>query len=513
MRVLITGGTGLIGQVTTAALLHRGEQVRVMARHASRSQAQWPGGVEAIDASMTDDEATLERAVEGCDVVVHLASLARLVSGEPGFEEVNVEGTRKLLAACERAGVGRVVYISSLGAERGQSPYHRSKFAAEKLTQGFSREWAILRPANVYGPGDEVISLLLRMVRTLPVVPTVDGGKQTFQPIWVEDVAQAIARAVDQPDVVGRSLDLAGPDLTSMDDLIDRLGALTGRSPARVSVPGFLAVLGARAGSALGLDLPLDPGQLTMLEEGNVLPDGAPDAVREVFHLTPTGLDEGLRKLAQNLPTQLDGVGDLLHRHVSARIEHGALSPEALFARFCERFAEMTPWHVEVGVEPGACELCEGGTLAMHLPLRGNVQVRTLERTPLSVTLVTVAGHPLAGAVRFRVEPDPGSTGKAPHAFTFHIEIHERPSNMIDWLLMATAGGPLQMATWRDTVERVIAESGGRSPDGIQEETASLAGADAEKAEGWLRALVDRARRDEHRTAVATGELVSPARA
>ncbi|RYE91663.1 MAG: NAD-dependent epimerase/dehydratase family protein, partial [Myxococcales bacterium] len=378
MRVLITGGTGLIGEVTTAALLHRGEQVRVLARHASTKEAQWPAGVEAVDGSMTDDEAALERAVQGCEVVVHLASLARLVSGEPGFEEVNIEGTRKLLAACERAGVRRVVYISSLGAERGQSPYHQSKFAAEGLVRGFSRQWTILRPANVYGPGDEVISLLLRMVRTLPVVPTVDGGKQPFQPIWVEDVAQAIARSIDQADVVGRALDLAGPDLTSMDDVIDRLGNLTGRHPARVSVPGFLAVLGARAGTLLGLDLPLDPGQLTMLEEGNVLPPGAPDAVREVFHLTPTSLDEGLAKLAQTLPEQLDGVGGLQRRHVSARIEGSALSPEALFARFCQRFSALTPWHVEVGVEPGAAELRDGGTLTLHLPLRGNVQVRTM---------------------------------------------------------------------------------------------------------------------------------------
>lgn len=508
MRVLMTGGTGLIGQVTTAALLRRGHTVRLMARRASRTREQWPENVEAVDGSMTD-AASITRAVEGCDVIVHLASLARLVKGEPGFEEVNVEGTRTLLAAAEKAGIKRFVYISSLGAERGKSPYHQTKHAAEKLTRGFSREWTILRPANVYGPGDEVISLLLRMVRALPVVPTVDGGQQPFQPIWVEDVAEAIAGSIDQPDVLGRALDLAGPDTTSMDDLIDRLGALTGRHPARVSVPGFLAVLGSRAGSMLGLDLPLDPGQLTMLEEGNLLPPGAPDALREVFHLEPTSIDAGLKKLTHALPEQLQGVGELQHRRIWAAIEGSRLSAEELFAHFCRHFSDLTPWHVAVGSEPD-CDgaVRAGATLTMHLPLRGNVQVRVAEFTPRSATLVTVAGHPLAGAVCFRVDPDTASDGG--HSFGFHIEVHERASNMIDWMLMASGGSTLQLVTWRQTVEHAIEASGGRAPAGVQDETEELDDERARQSETWLRSLVDHAKRAEHEAAIATGDLVNP---
>jgi uncharacterized protein YbjT (DUF2867 family) len=120
---------------------------------------------------------------------------------------VNVEGTRRLAAEAKRAGVRRFVYVSSLGAERGASDYHRSKKAAEDAVRAVAPEgWLILRPGNVYGPGDEVISLLLKMVRALPVVPTIGRGDQPFQPVWHEDLGLALARAVERENPRGVAL-------------------------------------------------------------------------------------------------------------------------------------------------------------------------------------------------------------------------------------------------------------------------------------------------------------------
>lgn len=490
MDVLVTGATGVVGIPTVGALLRRDHAARLYARHASDHVGAWPSGVTAYDGSVDDIEA-LTRALEGCSAVIHLAGIVT-ERGADTFDRVNVEGTRRVLEAATAAGVRRVVYVSSLGADRGNSAYHRSKRQAEELTRLFPREWVILRPGNVYGPGDEVISLLLKMVRTLPAVPAIDGGEHRFQPIWVDDLAAAIASSVDRDDVVGRALSLAGPDLTSMNDLIARLSALTDRKPLRVPVPGFASILGARAAGLLGLHAPLDSGQITMLEEGNFIPEPTENALASVFALEPTSLDAGLRRLADALPEQLpnSGVGSLVRRHVWADIVGSDMRAEALFERFRARFATITPWHVDVGAEPGTpSEPRLGATLTMHLPMRGNVQVRVVELGTTGVTLATLDGHPLAGLVRFRVE----SLGE--RTLRFHVEVHDRASNILDWLVMATVGGALQLATWRTTVEHLVAESGGQSPEGVHDDTVHLRGDEAKRVEAWAKSLVEARKR------------------
>src|SRR5262249_25707125 len=149
-----------------------------------------------------------------------------------------------VLAEAERAMVPRFVYVSSLGADRGQSAYHKSKYAAEQLVRMYEGEWVILRPGNVYGPGDAVVSVVLRMIRALPAVPLVGDGEQRFQPIWYRDLGQAIAQSVYRYDIARRAFDLAGADVTTMRDLFDRLERITNRSPLRVPLPSFLVSLG-----------------------------------------------------------------------------------------------------------------------------------------------------------------------------------------------------------------------------------------------------------------------------
>ena len=93
------------------------------------------------------------------------------------FESVNVNGTRNLVRESERADVRRFVYVSSLGADRGESPYHKSKLRGEEVARTFDGSWIIIRPGNVYGSGDEQLSTILRMVRSLPAIPVIAGGR------------------------------------------------------------------------------------------------------------------------------------------------------------------------------------------------------------------------------------------------------------------------------------------------------------------------------------------------
>ena len=178
MRILVTGGTGVIGTETISELLRGGHQVRLLSRHAAEDARQWKG-VEARQGDVSD-AASLAQSADGCNAVLHIAGIASDDVSE--LERINVTGTSNMLAEARRAGVGRFVYVSSLGAERGASAYHQSKRKAESLVANSALDWTILRPGNVYGPGDEIISLLLRAVRALPVVPVIDEGPLTGAP-------------------------------------------------------------------------------------------------------------------------------------------------------------------------------------------------------------------------------------------------------------------------------------------------------------------------------------------
>ena len=239
----------------------------------------------------------------------------------------------------------RFVYVSSLGAERGRSAYHASKLKSEALAEAFPGEWLICRPGNVYGPGDEVVSFLLQLVRSSPAAPVIDAGDQPFQPIYAEDLGAALALAVTRRELDHQVLLLAGPETTTTHDLLDRLARLTGRNPVRIPVPAALASLGAQAASLLGVKLPVDDNKLGMLLEENVIRPGEVNALTEVLGIQPTPLDEGLRRLATSQPEQIaaEGTGPLTRRIYHARLTGVQRSPSDLFAEFRRRFFELVP--------------------------------------------------------------------------------------------------------------------------------------------------------------------------
>lgn len=487
----------MVGPPTVAELIRRGHTVRLLSRHATGESRQWPSGVEAVDGSVADAD-SLRGAADGCAAVVHMAAVVS-ETDRATFQQVNVEGTRNVVREAERAGAVRLVYISSLGADRGASEYHKSKREGEIIALGSSLDTSVLRLANVYGPGDEIISLLIKMIRTLPVVPAVDGGDDTFQPMWVGDAAAAIAACVERSDLGGRALDVAGPDRTTMNDLIERVRGITGRDPLTVPVTGGMTIMGARLASAIGVDVPIDQGQITMLEEGNRIKDPSDNALTRELGVEPTSLTDGLKLLVDSLPEQLpdEGVGSLRSKHVWVDIRGSHYSPEELFERFRQRFADVTPWSMDVGAEPGSPKTpTEGATMTMAIPVRGNVQVRVEELTARSLTLITLAGHPLAGAVRFLSE-------ERGDCVRFEVQVYDRAADIADWLVMRTVGQMIQMATWKRIVQNVAESSGGEIVDGVQTEVESLDQETAERIDQWLRTLVVERKRDEAPAAAA----------
>jgi uncharacterized protein YbjT (DUF2867 family) len=494
MKILVTGGTGVVGAGTVTELLRCGHSVVLVARHAAADARQWEEGVVPWPGDVADAGA-IRGAADGCDAVLHMVGIVEETPPDATFRRVNVGGTANMLAEAERAGVSRFVFVSSLGAPRGESGYHRSKQEAEALVRGFRGNWTICRPGNVYGPGDEQISVLLRLVRgPSPVVPKIGWGDQPFQPLWWEDAARALANVVARSDLARGELDLAGADVTSQNDLLARLGRITGREILSVPVPDFVASLGAKIVSAIGWDLAFNDEQLTMLREGNVIPAGQPNALTDTLHLVPTPLDVGLRRLADLQPEQLPagGIGTLKRKRYWADIAGGSHDPEALFTLFRTRFDEVTPVFVEVGAEPSSsAEIEEGETLTLSLPMRGHVQVRVAQLEARRATLLTVEGHPLAGAVRFLCEP-------RGDAVRFQVEVYDRAANLLDLLAMRTLGDHLQDHTWSQVVENMIAQSGGVAVTGVERDAASLDDEEAGAIERWLEEMAMQRKRREN---------------
>jgi len=494
MRILVTGGSGVVGTGTVTELLTRGHTVRLLARHADEDARQWPEGVTPVIGDVADG-ASINGAADGCDAVLHCAGIVEEAPPKVTFDRVNVQGTANVLAEAERAGVTRFVFVSSLGALEGASDYHRSKRQAERLVEAFRGNWTICRPGNVYGPGDGQISVMLRLVRGVsPVVPTVGSGDQTFQPIWWEDLAAALATVVERNDLAGEHLDLAGGEVTCQNDLHARMSRLTGREVMSVPVPEMLATIGAKAVSMVGWKIPFNDAELQMLQEGNTIRAGRKNALTETLGLTPTPLDEGLRRLAELQPEQLpaDGVGSLKRKRYWADIVGSKRSADELFSLFREHFDDVTPVFVDAKPEPFATDrLVEGEVVTLALPMRGHVQVRVASLEPRRATLLTLEGHPLAGAVRFLCEP-------RGDAVRFQVEVYDRPANVLDFIAMRTVGDRMQDHTWSHVVEKMIERSRGTAPDGVQHESATLDDAEAHAIERWVEELAMRRKRAEN---------------
>ncbi|WP_437680243.1 DUF1990 family protein [Sorangium sp. So ce131] len=496
MKVLVTGGTGVVGPEVVRRLLRRGYSVRLLSRHASDDRKAFEGDVEAFDGNIGDAGA-VHGAAEGCDAVIHLAAVVAERPPEVTFERVNAEGTRLLVEEAERARVKRFVYVSSLGADKGESDYHRSKRKGEEHARAFSREWVICRPGNVFGPGDEQISLLLKMVRTLPVVPLVGKGDDPFQPIWCEDCGEALAIAVERDGLAGRELDLAGGEVTSMNQLLDRFEAMTDRHPVRLPLPAWIESTGAKLAAKFGIETPVNADQITMVVEGNVIAEGRENGL-VALGVTPTPLDEALSKLGDSLPERLpsEGIGPMHRKSYRADIRGSRLSAEEILALVRDGFPELTPRKtVVVGAEPEAGTRIEpGATLTMALPLRGHVQVRVEEVAPRAITLATLEGHPLAGAVRFLAEPAPGGDG----AVRFEVQTWNRASTLADLLVMETLGGAIQTYTWTSLVEKIVEQTGGKAEKGVEVTRDDPDEHEAKDFERWLEELILRRVRSQH---------------
>jgi len=284
--ILITGATGFVGRHVVRAFASGGHQVRCLVHTPSRSQVVMGSGVETLQGDIMAPS-SLTRALEGVDGVVHLAAVIR-EQGPLTFQRVNHQGTRDLIFAAKEARVERVVHVSAIGtSENPGIPYLQSRWLGEQEVVGSDLPYNILRFSVGFGEGDEFINVLAALVKSSPLVPVVGDGKSKFQPIAVEDAAKCVVKAYEDQDVLGKTLELGGPEQITYEGIIDLIGETLGKRVIKIHVP--LSVMRPVAGvmDTLLPRPPVTPEMLKMLQVGNV---AQPDSVERAFGFKPRPL-------------------------------------------------------------------------------------------------------------------------------------------------------------------------------------------------------------------------------
>jgi NADH dehydrogenase len=280
MRVAVFGGTGFVGSYLVDALCDAGHEPALLVRPGSEDKVRQPDCCRMIGGEI-DDRAAIERTLEGCDVAIYLIGILRedRAAGVT-FRAMQYEGAARVVDAAKVRTVERLLLMSANGVKQDGNAYQRTKFEAERYLEGSGLRGTVLRPAVIFGDprGRNEFATQLRDQMILPPVPApaffsgLSPSRGTFSmtPVFVEDVARAFLRALENDAAVGRTLRLGGSEELLWPEIIRRIAAAAGRRKLIVPVPA----VAVRAAAAL-LDrfrfFPITRDQLAMLMEGNTV--------------------------------------------------------------------------------------------------------------------------------------------------------------------------------------------------------------------------------------------------
>ena len=274
-QATVFGGSGFVGRYAVRRLAAAGARVVVGVRHPERAGFLKPmGDVGQVLPVAADigDEATVAAAVQGSDLVVNLSGIL-VETGAQRFAAVHAQGAERVAKAARAAGARSLVHVSAIGADAASpAAYGRSKAAGEVAVRAAFPAAAIVRPSIVFGPEDDFFNRFARLARLVPALPLVHGGRTRFQPVYVGDVAEALARAAERADAAGRTYELGGPQVYSFRELLAFILDTTRRRAFLVPVPEAVLSFKARFFELLP-DPPLTRDQIAMLRRDNVVSD------------------------------------------------------------------------------------------------------------------------------------------------------------------------------------------------------------------------------------------------
>jgi NADH dehydrogenase len=246
-NILILGGAGFLGSDVCEKLVERTQsgdaRIVTATRHPGRSRPLLALPMLELETCDVHDDDALRQLVRGRDAVINLVGI--LHGSERDFQRAHVDLPRRLVDACAAAGVRRVVHVSALGASsNAPSRYLRSKAAGEAALRHREVEWTVLRPSVIFGAEDCFINRFASLQSIWPLIPLACAGAK-FQPVWVEDVANAIVQATIGHAAVGQIVECAGPSVYTLKELMQLAGRWSGHERPIVALPDSLARLQA----------------------------------------------------------------------------------------------------------------------------------------------------------------------------------------------------------------------------------------------------------------------------
>ena len=268
MRVAVTGANGFVGRHLVARLLLGHHEVRALISERPGAEKELPGSGAGMDVRRADvrKPETLRGAFDGCDAVVHTVAIP--TERKQRFAEVNVAGVAHVVAEARRAGVRRIVHMSALGADPASPyPYLRSKGEGQALVTGSGIGHVVLRPSLLFGEGDDFFPRLAFSLM-FPVVPVPGDGRSRFQPLHVDDLAQALVAAVERPETSG-VYEIGGAEPVTYDEMLAETMRGTGKHRPTFHLPVPLMKPPAFFMGLVMPDPPVTIGQLDLLAVDN----------------------------------------------------------------------------------------------------------------------------------------------------------------------------------------------------------------------------------------------------
>jgi len=308
LPVVVTGASGLVGTHLCRQLVEAGWKVRGIVRDSAKAAVRLGElKLEIHEADIRDAEA-MRSALSGAGGLVHLAAIAIEKPGE-SYEATNTDATSIILGAARTAGVRRIIYMSQNGAS-SSSRYRflRSKGVAEDTVVTSELQWTVLKPSVIFGPEDEFVNVLARLVRLSPVFfPLPGGGVARFQPIAVDDVARAVRKSLEDTATIRSTYTIGGSTPLTLKEMTERI--LVAMNTSRILVKAPVSAL--RPLIAIGEKVlprpPVTTGLLELLEMDNVVPendlttklgiDPIPFAPEELLYLRQITVSSALRSL------------------------------------------------------------------------------------------------------------------------------------------------------------------------------------------------------------------------
>ncbi len=272
LNIILTGGTGFVGSNLGRKLIENGHEVKYIVRPGSEKKIQPPGKSIVISA---DPGGSLDHIRVKADVLINAIGIIREFPRKGiTFNKIHLDITRNLVKFARANGIYRFIQISALGVGPDRATgYLQSKYDAEEYIRDSDRQWTILRPSMIFGPGDHITGLFANMIKRLPVVPVIGDGNYKLQPVHIDDIAAGVAGTIGDDRAINRTFEIGGPEVMTFDRLLDEIGAALGKKKVKKihqPVPLMKALAGIFGRFAR---YPVTVEQITMLLEGNFTSD------------------------------------------------------------------------------------------------------------------------------------------------------------------------------------------------------------------------------------------------